>query len=122
MAIRSRLTVMLMLTLAMAMVAESSFSHLDSATIAFARMSNDNSGRVGDTLDVDEEMMMPSESARRSVLNARDDHISYRAMSKNQIPCDQRGQSYYNACNRMSKINPYRRGCSRITNCERTNS
>ncbi|XP_055801914.1 protein RALF-like 22 [Solanum dulcamara] len=120
MATRSRLAVLLLLTtLAMAMVAESSFSHLDSTTIAFVQGSNDNIEHVGDMLYEDEEMMMPSESARRT-LNTHD-HIAYRAMRANQIPCNQRGASYYH-CNRMSKINPYRRGCQRITNCARRNS
>ncbi|TMW94301.1 hypothetical protein EJD97_010462 [Solanum chilense] len=121
MATRSRLTVVLLLTLAMAMVAESSFSHLDSTTMAIkVQGSNDsNIGHVGDMLFEDEEMMMPSESARRT-LDERD-HIGYRALRANNIPCDQRGASYYE-CNRMSKINPYRRGCQRITGCGRTNS
>ncbi|XP_010314082.1 protein RALF-like 22 [Solanum lycopersicum] len=121
MATRSRLAVVLLLTLAMAMVAESSFSHLDSTTMAFkVQGSNDNNiGHVGDMLFEDEEMMMPSESARRT-LDERD-HIGYRALRANNIPCDQRGASYYE-CNRMSKINPYRRGCQRITGCGRTNS
>ncbi|KAM3320621.1 hypothetical protein P3S67_007823 [Capsicum chacoense] len=121
MSIRSRLTVMLLLTtLTISMVVESSFSHLDSTTIAFAYRKNDNIGLVGDMLDEDEEMMMPSESARRS-LNSND-HIAYRALDKNNIPCNNRGESYYNQCNRMSKVNPYRRGCQRATNCQRSNS
>lgn len=119
MAPRSRLAIVLLLTLTLAMVAESSCSHLDSTTIAFVQRSNDNFGRVGDTLYEKEEMMMPSESARRQ-LDDRD-HIAYRAMRANQVPCNQRGASYYE-CNRMSKINPYTRGCQRITNCARTNS
>nr|CAD1843210.1 unnamed protein product [Ananas comosus var. bracteatus] len=42
--------------------------------------------------------------------------ISYGALTKNRVPCSQRGHSYYN-CRRRRRANPYRRGCSVITHC-----
>ncbi|KAF6166840.1 hypothetical protein GIB67_026619 [Kingdonia uniflora] len=45
-------------------------------------------------------------------------YISYGALKKNQVPCNRRGSSYY-GCGRASKVNPYRRGCSKITHCYR---
>ncbi|KAK4369175.1 hypothetical protein RND71_012967 [Anisodus tanguticus] len=126
MAARPIFVVMLLATMAFAMVAESSLSsHFDgSAVIVFARQSTDGgldditAGRIGDTLFEDEEMMMPSESARRT-LWSRDNHISYRAMAPNNIPCNRRGASYYQ-CTHMQRVRPYRRGCSRITRCKRS--
>ncbi|MCD7467933.1 hypothetical protein HAX54_005636 [Datura stramonium] len=124
MAARPIFVVMLLATLAFAMVAESSLSSRfdDPAVAVLVRTDGRSDGltatSVGDTLFEEEEMMMPSESARR-FLNRRD-HISYRAMAKNAIPCDRRGASYYQ-CTHMEHIRPYRRGCSRITNCQRRN-
>ncbi|PWA97250.1 Rapid ALkalinization Factor [Artemisia annua] len=69
---------------------------------------------VGDTIDMREEMMMESESARR-VLAGRG-YISYDAMQKNNVPCNQRGKSYYD-CNSRGQANPYSRGCNVITRC-----
>ncbi|KAK4342072.1 hypothetical protein RND71_037888 [Anisodus tanguticus] len=93
MAARPIFVVMLLATLAFAMVAESSMSsHFEgSAITTLARQSTDDmtTGLIGDTLFEDEEMMMPSESARRTLWD-RDNHISYRAMSPNNIPCNRR--------------------------------
>nr|XP_043620109.1 rapid alkalinization factor-like [Erigeron canadensis] len=69
---------------------------------------------VDDTIDMREEMMMESESARR-ILAGRG-YISYGAMHKNNVPCNQRGQSYYD-CNSRGEANPYNRGCNVITRC-----
>ncbi|KAI3786552.1 hypothetical protein L1987_40313 [Smallanthus sonchifolius] len=69
---------------------------------------------VGDIIDMREEMMMDYESARR-ILAGRG-YISYDAMQKNNVPCNQRGQSYYN-CNSRGQANPYSRGCNVITRC-----
>lgn len=69
---------------------------------------------VGDTIDMSEEMMMESESARRAL--AGRGYISYNAMQKNNVPCNQRGQSYYD-CNSRGQANPYSRGCNVITRC-----
>jgi len=44
--------------------------------------------------------------------------ISYGALKRNNVPCGQRGASYYN-CNTRSQVNPYRRQCTVITQCAR---
>ncbi|GFP78621.1 protein ralf-like 19 [Phtheirospermum japonicum] len=62
--------------------------------------------------------MMESESTRRQ-LGGRGGYISYGAMSRNTVPCNQRGQSYYN-CNSHQKANPYNRGCTKATKCARS--
>nr|XP_009623267.1 protein RALF-like 22 [Nicotiana tomentosiformis]XP_016459104.1 PREDICTED: protein RALF-like 22 [Nicotiana tabacum] len=119
--------VMLLVTMAFAMVAESSLSaHFsDVAVVSFARHSTDGglddltAGHIGESLFEDEEMMMPSESARRTLWSSyRERYISYQAMRRNSIPCNRRGQSYYQ-CTRMQRIRPYRRGCLQITRCSR---
>nr|KJB63862.1 hypothetical protein B456_010G020800 [Gossypium raimondii] len=49
-------------------------------------------------------------------------YISYGALSANRIPCPPRsGRSYYTPdCFKARKaVNPYTRGCSRITRCRR---
>ncbi|KAB2023463.1 hypothetical protein ERO13_D06G017900v2 [Gossypium hirsutum] len=49
-------------------------------------------------------------------------YISYGALSANRIPCPTRsGRSYYTPdCFKARKaVNPYTRGCSRITRCRR---
>lgn len=74
-------------------------------------------GTVGDSIGEDDEMMVDSEINHRLLAQKR--YISYGALKKNSVPCNRRGQSYYN-CNRMKKANPYRRGCSVITHCQRT--
>ncbi|KAI3509840.1 hypothetical protein L1887_25363 [Cichorium endivia] len=76
------------------------------------RLSGSPRRLVGDTIDMREEMMMESESARR-ILAGRG-YISYNAMQKNNVPCNQRGQSYYD-CNSRGQANPYSRGCNVIT-------
>ncbi|ESR62600.1 hypothetical protein CICLE_v10018198mg [Citrus x clementina] len=52
-----------------------------------------NIGRIED----DTEVLMPAEDS---------------------LPCNRRGASYYN-CNGGGPANPYRRGCTAITNCQR---
>ncbi|CAL9186190.1 unnamed protein product [Musa hybrid cultivar] len=74
-------------------------------------------GREGECVGDEEEMTMESVSARRS-LASRTKFVSYGALTKNRVPCNRRGQSYYN-CHRQKKVNPYRRGCSSITKCAR---
>ncbi|KAI3708385.1 hypothetical protein L2E82_37554 [Cichorium intybus] len=64
-------------------------------------------------MDPNEEIM-ESENVRR-VLGGRG-YISYGAMQKNNVPCSQRGQSYYD-CNSKGQANPYSRGCNIITRC-----
>ncbi|KAG8067448.1 hypothetical protein GUJ93_ZPchr0005g14496 [Zizania palustris] len=46
-------------------------------------------------------------------------YISYAALRADQVPCNKRGQSYYNNCASQKAANPYRRGCSAITRCSR---
>ncbi|KAL8167306.1 hypothetical protein V2J09_008805 [Rumex salicifolius] len=75
-------------------------------------------GSVGDCIDLEEETMMESEGAHRQLWDSKR-YISYSAMKKNSIPCNQAGNSYYN-CRGNNAANPYRRGCTAITNCART--
>ncbi|KAJ9535270.1 hypothetical protein OSB04_un001632 [Centaurea solstitialis] len=64
----------------------------------------------------DGEMEMESESTRRIL--ATTNYISYGALQGNNVPCSQRGASYYN-CQSGGQANPYQRGCSTITRCQR---
>ncbi|KAJ4843204.1 hypothetical protein Tsubulata_011401 [Turnera subulata] len=70
-------------------------------------------GFVGDQIDEEEEMMMESDVSRR-ILEQRQKYISYAALAKNNVPCKRKGESYY-TCQPRQRVNPYRRGCSRIT-------
>lgn len=73
---------------------------------------------VADSMShLDSEMMMESDISRRQLTNAG--YISYAALARNRVPCDQRGQSYYN-CRGHQKANPYNRGCTRVTACARS--
>ncbi|KAK1428191.1 hypothetical protein QVD17_17020 [Tagetes erecta] len=63
-----------------------------------------------------EEFVMESESTRRILATTR--YISYGALQGNNVPCSQRGASYYN-CQSGGQANPYQRGCSTITRCRR---
>ncbi|XP_075524048.1 protein RALF-like 19 [Primulina tabacum] len=72
---------------------------------------------VADALEMDEELMMDSESARRQLAQSR--YISYGALNKNTVPCNRRGASYYSSCRGHQRANPYRRGCTRATHCAR---
>ncbi|CAO2174996.1 unnamed protein product [Urochloa humidicola] len=49
----------------------------------------------------------------------RNRYISYAALRADQVPCNQRGRSYYSNCGAQKAANPYRRGCSVITRCAR---
>ncbi|KVI03990.1 rapid alkalinization factor-like [Cynara cardunculus var. scolymus] len=62
------------------------------------------------------ELEMESESTRRIL--ATTNYISYGALQGNNVPCSQRGASYYN-CRSGGQANPYQRGCSTITRCRR---
>lgn len=60
---------------------------------------------------------------RRRILSGGDDDdeskfISYGALEGDYVPCNQPGFSYYN-CAASTKVNPYVRACSVITNCAR---
>ncbi|KAL4580352.1 hypothetical protein LXL04_016542 [Taraxacum kok-saghyz] len=79
-----------------------------------SRLSNDPGRLARDATDLDEEILKESKNVRR-VLGGRG-YISYGAMQKNNVPCSQRGQSYYD-CNSRGHANPYSRGCNIITRC-----
>lgn len=115
MALRSTLFLLL---LVLALVAKSSAGVPQTRITGFERPRTGCMGLVGDCIDEDEEMGMESESTRRG-LRGRGSHISYDALSRDRVPCNQRGASYYN-CNQRSQVNPYRRGCSAITRCARS--
>ncbi|KAM5588206.1 protein RALF-like 19 [Rosa sericea] len=107
------------LLLALAIAVEA--SQLHDAGWGLARYSHDSSlvdVSVGDVIGVDNEMMLDSESSRRT-LRGRGRYISYGALKKNGIPCRRRGGSYYNCSGPRRQVNPYRRGCTYITRCAR---
>lgn len=106
--------VLLLVALAVSMVANASPT-FDSA-FGISTFGGLSDGKVGDLIDLAEEEMMESESARRTL--AQDTYISYEALKKNIVPCNRRGASYY-ACSAHEKVNPYTRGCSRLTLCAR---
>ncbi|KAG9142788.1 hypothetical protein Leryth_005544 [Lithospermum erythrorhizon] len=62
----------------------------------------------------DDEFGMDSDINRRIL--ATTNYISYGALQRNNVPCSQRGASYYN-CRPGAQANPYNRGCSAITRC-----
>ncbi|XWS19612.1 hypothetical protein CRYUN_Cryun31cG0030500 [Craigia yunnanensis] len=111
------------LLLALAMVAESTTFH--EVTVDLAHFGNDDTsscigGRCINVEDLTEAFMMESETNHRQ-LAQRKRYISYGALKSNSIPCNRRGQSYYNCQNRR-KANPYNRGCTAITHCHRYTS
>ncbi|KAI4299394.1 hypothetical protein L6164_032860 [Bauhinia variegata] len=73
---------------------------------------------VGDLIGEDNEMMVDSESARRT-LQTKGRYISYAALKKNSVPCGQNGVSYYGCRFKVRQANPYNRGCTIITGCAR---
>ncbi|KAA8515238.1 hypothetical protein F0562_018532 [Nyssa sinensis] len=116
---------LVLLLLALAMVAESlSFddakwdtaAHFDLDSLRSRGRAAACNGRVGDCINEAEEMMMDSEVSRRVLAGQR--FVSYGALKANNVPCNRRGQSYYN-CNQRGRANPYKRGCSYITKCAR---
>ncbi|XP_076922165.1 rapid alkalinization factor-like [Bidens hawaiensis] len=72
-------------------------------------------GSIGECM-ADGEVEMESESTRRIL--ATSNYISYGALQGSNVPCSQRGASYYN-CQSGGQANPYQRGCSTITRCQR---
>lgn len=117
---------LLLLALAFAMVADSSPTF--DTTFGITSMAGSkgdgglnamqvSDGLVGDLIDEAEEMMMESETTRRT-LAGRPSYISYGAMRRGSIPCNRRGNSYY-GCNAHGRANPYQRGCTRISRCPR---
>lgn len=79
-------------------------------------------GRAGECVgggnEEEEDLIESSDSVRRVLAAYRGRYISYDALKRDRVPCDRRGQSYYN-CSRQRQANPYRRGCTVITRCAR---
>ncbi|PRQ28961.1 putative rapid ALkalinization Factor [Rosa chinensis] len=103
--------VVLLVALAMVAAVESSKIH-DAAWGLKQRHNN-----VGDMIGEETEMLLDSEDGRRQLMQGR--FISYEALKKDNIPCGQRGKSYYD-CNNRNQVNSYRRGCTYITRCARS--
>ncbi|TKY59254.1 RALF 19 [Spatholobus suberectus] len=100
----------LLLAMALVMVAEASKVHHEYGF----------HGAVGDLIGDHNEMLLDSEPNRRT-LEGNQRYISYGALRANQVPCGNRGNSYYN-CQERGRANPYNRGCTRITHCARDTS
>ncbi|KAK4439178.1 protein RALF-like 19 [Sesamum alatum] len=79
----------------------------------------DGHGLMAEVLD-DQEFMLESESARRQLQGRQPAYLSYGSLRRNNVPCNSRGQSYYN-CRGNARVNPYARGCTKATHCARTN-
>uniref|UniRef100_A0A7N0U6G1 Uncharacterized protein n=1 Tax=Kalanchoe fedtschenkoi TaxID=63787 RepID=A0A7N0U6G1_KALFE len=72
-------------------------------------------GTVGECAAAeDEEFELDSEISRRVLATSQ--YISYGALDRNKVPCNQRGASYYN-CQTGSQANPYSRGCTTYNRC-----
>nr|UWT60550.1 RALF8 [Fragaria x ananassa] len=109
------------LLLALAVAVEAAKLH--DVSWGLARYTRDSSlvqDNVGNVIGEDNEMMLDSESSRRT-LAGRTRYISYGALKRNRIPCRRRGASYYNCGRPNQQANTYRRGCSVITRCARFN-
>lgn len=77
---------------------------------------------VGDLIGEENEMLMDSETNRRTLAaRRRQKYISYGSLKAGQTPCGRRGQSYYD-CQKRGRANPYRRQCTAITHCARDTS
>ncbi|XWS18408.1 hypothetical protein CRYUN_Cryun32bG0041000 [Craigia yunnanensis] len=113
---------LMFLLLALAMVAESTTFHEASWGLDHFGNDDTNSSIGGHRVNVEDvtETLMDSETNRRQ-LAQRKRYISYGALKANSVPCNRRGQSYYNCKNRR-RANPYNRGCSAITHCHRYTS
>ncbi|RCV24081.1 hypothetical protein SEVIR_5G056001v4 [Setaria viridis] len=81
-------------------------------------------GTVGECMeyaDVDAEgegdvAGMATGGSKRRVLQGGSGYIGYDALRRDNVPCSQRGASYYN-CQPGAEANPYSRGCNAITQC-----
>lgn len=93
-------------------------AHSSDHPIYFGLGGSYGDGLVVESMDhLDQDMMMDSDSVRRQLGQAG--YVSYGALNRNNVPCNQRGQSYYN-CRDHQNANPYNRGCTRVTNCARS--
>ncbi|KAI5331198.1 hypothetical protein PRUPE_4G049000 [Prunus persica] len=115
---------LIVLMVVLAMVAQSSAKgHEASWGLSFTAHDDESlidraNSKVGDMIGEENEMMMDSESSRRTLRGAQGRYIAYGALRRNAVPCGRRGQSYYNCQNRQ-RANPYQRGCTIITRCAR---
>ncbi|KAF8705676.1 hypothetical protein HU200_030871 [Digitaria exilis] len=99
-------------------------STMDLLAASSAKTTKQCSGAVGECgVDEAEELgLSGSGEALRRTLAARQPrnrYISYAALRADQVPCNQRGRSYYSNCGAQKAANPYKRGCSVITRCAR---
>ncbi|KAL9670524.1 hypothetical protein QQ045_008077 [Rhodiola kirilowii] len=90
-----------------------------SMTIILVSLASASSTNGTSWIDDDDEphLSLNWEDHRRG-LAQKTKYVSYSALKKNSVPCNKKGSSYYN-CNSRQKANPYKRGCSKITNCYR---
>ncbi|KAK9674464.1 hypothetical protein RND81_12G234400 [Saponaria officinalis] len=114
-----------LIVLVLALVIKVESSSYNDATWGMTRLSSGTddgsvmrscNGQVGDCIG-DEEDMLDSETNRRQLAGRRR-HISYEAMRRDRVPCNNPGQSYY-YCRSNIRANPYKRGCTYITHCAR---
>ncbi|VAH59858.1 rapid alkalinization factor-like [Triticum dicoccoides] len=78
-------------------------------------------GTVGECMeyfgvDGEGESEVAAMAGKRRVLQDGSGYIGYDALRRDNVPCSQRGASYYN-CQPGAEANPYSRGCSAITQC-----
>ncbi|TVU17049.1 hypothetical protein EJB05_33060, partial [Eragrostis curvula] len=101
--------------------AQASAASADMASLLSASSAEPCDGTLGEcAVGVDEEEEVGGDLRR--ALAARQPtnrYISYAALKADQVPCNQRGKSYYTNCASQKPANPYRRGCSAITRCQR---
>ncbi|KAL6619895.1 hypothetical protein ACP70R_031995 [Stipagrostis hirtigluma subsp. patula] len=78
-------------------------------------------GQCAVNADEEEELGGAASDLRRALAGRQptNRYISYAALRADQVPCNQRGKSYYANCATQQPANPYRRGCSQITRCAR---
>ena len=92
--------------------------------LAALQTSSSCDGTLGQcAVGAEEEQEVGGEGALRRALAQRQPtnrYISYAALRADQVPCNQRGKSYYTNCASQKPANPYRRGCSAITRCQRS--
>ncbi|EOX99451.1 PREDICTED: protein RALF-like 22 [Theobroma cacao] len=74
-------------------------------------------GPLSECIGNEEETPMEWDISRRALAEGKR-YISYGALKQNSVPCNRRGNSYYN-CGAPGRANPYKRGCSVITHCYR---
>lgn len=109
------------LTLGMIMVEPTSSNMQDPNNYStHARRLGKCDGDVGDCAHTDDEEIdhVVFDNSRRIL--PQSGYISYGALQRDNVPCNVRGNSYYN-CNSHQRTNPYSRGCTQITHCARNN-